>query len=163
MAEENVNADSAGDQSAHGKFALKRIYMKDISFESPLPFNQRGQAQPNVSQDLNTKVSKVDEQHYEVVLNLTVTVKVEEKVAYLVEVHQAGLFLLSGMEEGKMQHILSTVCPGMLFPYAREAIDSLVVRGGFPALMLPPINFDAIYARAIAESRNKAASKSGAH
>lgn len=150
----------------NAQFALQRIYLKDVSFESPLPINARPQTPPAVTQDLHTKVSPMGDNQFEVTLNLTVTVKQEDKVAFLVEVHQAGLFQVSGLPDQQLQHLLSTRCPEILFPYAREVIDSLAVRGNFPALMLPPINFDAIYAQAMAQAQTqanaaKAASKTG--
>lgn len=140
-------------QAPQGKFALQRIYVKDLSFESPMPIHQRPQAKPAVSQDLQTKVTKIAENQYEVVLNLTITVKQEDKVAFLAEVQQAGLFMISGLPEPQLQHLLSTQCATILFPYAREAIDNLAIRGGFPPLQLPPINFDAMYAKAMAEAQ----------
>lgn len=146
-------------QSVKGQFALQRIYVKDISFESPMGINQRSQTKPAISQDLQTKVSKLADNHFEVVLNLTVTVKQDDKVAFLAEVHQAGLFMIAGIEDAPLQHLLSTQCATILFPYAREAIDSLAIRGGFPPLMLPPINFDAMYAKAMAEVQARSAAK----
>ncbi|PCK09569.1 MAG: protein-export chaperone SecB [Alteromonadaceae bacterium] len=147
---------AAADAGAQPQFSVQRIYVKDLSFESPMAVTARPQVQPQVSQDLNTQISKVTEDLYEVVLQLTVTVKLEDKVAFLTEIHQAGLFRVSGLEQARLQHMLSTVGPNIIFPYAREAIDSTVVRGGFPPLMLPPINFDAIYAQAMAEAKARA-------
>jgi preprotein translocase subunit SecB len=102
--------------------------------------------------DLNTKSSRLDEEgNHEVVLTLTITAKLEEQTGFLVEVQQAGIFFVSGIEGEALRQLLSTVAPTMLFPYAREAIDSLVVRGGFPALMIAPVNFDALYRQAVAQ------------
>lgn len=143
-------------QPPGGQFSLQRIYVKDLSFESPMPINQRLQTQPSVQQDLNTQINKVGEEYYEVILQLTITVKQEDKVAFLVEVHQAGFFHIKGIEGPQLQHLLSTMCPNILFPYAREVVDNLATRGGFPPLMLPPINFDSIYAQAMAEAQAKA-------
>lgn len=153
MTEENQEAQQ---QAQNGQFSLQRIYVKDLSFESPMPINQRLQTQPSVQQDLNTQVGKVGDDHYEVVLQLTITVKQEDKVAFLVEVHQAGLFFVKGIEGPQLQHLLSTMCPSILFPYARETIDNLATRGGFPPLMLPPVNFDTVYAQAMAEAQKRA-------
>jgi preprotein translocase subunit SecB len=85
------------------------------------------------------------------VLSITVTAKIEDKNAFLVEVQQAGIFFASGIEAEPLKQILATVAPNILFPYAREAIDNIVVKGGFPALMLAPVNFDALYAQAMAQ------------
>ncbi|MFT5083723.1 MAG: preprotein translocase subunit SecB [Lentisphaeria bacterium] len=157
MTEETQNTVSEEVKAPTAQFALQKIYVKDISFETPMDISARSQAQPAVQQDLNTQINKVGEQHFEVVLKLTITVKQEENVAFLAEVHQAGLFLVTGLEGPKLQQTLSTVAPSILFPYAREAIDSLAIRGGFPPLMLPPLNFDNIYVRAMAEAKAKAA------
>ncbi len=152
--ENPATADSADKPKI--QFALQRIYVKDMSFESPMEINMRSQGKPAVSQDLHTVVGKLGDNHYEVVLTITVTVKQEDKVAFLCEVHQAGLFQVAGADEASLKHMLSSMCPSILFPYAREAIDNMAIRGGFPPLLLPPVNFDAIYARAVAEAQAKA-------
>ena len=147
------------EQQQTANLTVKRIFVKDLSFESPMGVEGfRSTWKPKVGQDLNTQVNRVDEQHYEVVLNMTVTVKHEDddKTAFLVEVHQAGVFQITGVEGPQLQHLLSTMCPNILFPYLREAIDSLAARGGFPPLMLPPINFEAVYAQAMQEAKSKA-------
>jgi preprotein translocase subunit SecB len=105
-----------------------------------------------VNVDLNTRSSKADETgNHEVILTITVTAKMEDKSAFLVEVQQAGIFFAAGIEEDSLKQILATVAPNILFPYAREAIDALVVKGGFPPLMLAPVNFDALYQQAMAQ------------
>lgn len=141
-------------------FATKRIYIKDLSFESPLGFAAfaAGNANPNpkVSQDINTQVDKVGEDLFEVVLKLTVTLKLtEEKTAFLAEVHQAGVFEIKGVPPQHLQPLLTATCPQILFPYVRETIDSLAVKGGFSPLYLPHINFDSLYAQAVAEARSR--------
>ncbi len=149
-------APEAGTESK-GQFALQRIYLKDMSFESPMVISDRPTTKPSLAQDLHTKVDKVGDNHYEVVLHLTITVKQDENVMFLVEVHQAGLFYITGLEQEQIKHVVSSTCPSILFPYARETIDSLAVRGGFQPLMLPPVNFDALYAK----SRSDAAKAEG--
>ncbi|WP_075184891.1 protein-export chaperone SecB [Teredinibacter haidensis] len=158
MAEENQSSEqqTAGEgQAAAPQFAIKRVYAKDISFESPQGIKAfSSQWQPKVSQDLNTQVDKVDDNHFEVVLKLTVTVKMDDdKTAFLAEVHQAGLFEVSGVEGVPLQHLVTSACPQILFPYAREAIDNLATRGGFPPLNLPPVNFDMLFAQAVAKAK----------
>lgn len=157
MTEENKNPEAASQEAPTGiQFAVQRIYLKDLSFEAPNGLIAPNKAQPKVNQDLNTQVNRVGEDLYEVVLNVTVSVKVEEdKTAFLVEVHQAGLFVVKGAEGQQLQHMLTTACPTILFPYVREIIDSTAVRGGFPPLALPPINFDALFARAMNEAKQK--------
>ncbi|MDX5299031.1 MAG: protein-export chaperone SecB, partial [Gammaproteobacteria bacterium] len=116
-----------------------------------------------VNLDLNTAHTRISDSQFEVVLSLTVTAKLDDKVAFLVEVQQAGVFLAKGIEGPQLGQLLGAYCPNILFPYAREAIDSLVTRGSFPALMLAPINFDAIYAQAVAKQQQEAAQAAAAH
>ena len=158
MAEEEQAASTEQPQQ---QFAMQRIYTKDISFESPAtPDVFRKQWQPAVNVDLNTKSNKIDENgNYEVVLTVTITAKMDDETAFLVEVQQAGVFMISGFEGENLRRILGTAAPNILFPYARENIDSLCVKGGFPALMLAPVNFEALYQQAInqAAQQNEAA------
>ena len=150
MADEQVGAQ---EQGTHQQFTLQRIYTKDVSFESPsTPQIFRQNWQPAVNVDLNTKSNRVDEEgNYEVVLTLTVTAKIGEDTAFLVEVQQAGIFFVVGIEGEPLRQVLATVAPNILFPYARESIDALAVKGGFPALLLAPVNFDALYRQALAQ------------
>tara|TARA_R110000823_G_scaffold125385_7_gene252085 strand:+ start:5498 stop:5998 length:501 start_codon:yes stop_codon:yes gene_type:complete len=154
MAEEQAG----NQQQSQQQFAVQRIYTKDLSFESPMsPGVFREQWQPQVNVELNTRSDKVDEEgNFEVVLVITITAKVQEKTAFLCEVHQAGVFLLRGFEGDDLRRILGTAAPNILFPYAREAIDNLVVKGGFPAVMLAPVNFDALFQQAQQQAKQKA-------
>lgn len=157
MTEETNQA--AADEAATNnnvEFNLQRIYLKDLSFESPLGARAfTRQWKPQVNQDLSTKVSRLDDDHYEVVLQFTITVKDDTDTLYLVEVQQAGVFLIKGIPEQQLPTVLNTHCPNLLFPYARETIDNVVVKGTFPALMLPPINFDALFQQAVAQAQAK--------
>lgn len=157
MADEQAAATDQTPQQQ--QFTLQRIYTKDVSYESPgTPEVFRQNWQPAVNVDLNTKSSRIDEQgNHEVVLTLTVTSKLGDDTAFLVEVQQAGIFLVAGIEDESLRQILATVAPNILFPYARENIDALVVKGGFPALMLAPVNFDALYRQAVAQQEGQAA------
>jgi preprotein translocase subunit SecB len=138
-------------------FALQRIYLKDCSFESPKsPDVFRGQWAPKISFNLNTSNQKLAEGVFEVVLRMTIEAKQEETVAFLVEVQQAGIFTCDGFNEADLERVLATVCPNILFPYARETIDAVVVRGSFPAVMLAPVNFDAVYAQSKAQQAGQA-------
>lgn len=144
-------------------FAIERIYLKDLSFEVPqgaASFTK--QWQPRLTQDVVAKINKIDDDHYEVVLRVTIAVKEAEQTAYLVEVHQAGVFLIRGVKGDALTVLLNTHCPSILFPYAREAVDSVVVKGSFPALALPPVNFEALFQQAILEARKKAAATKNA-
>lgn len=136
-----------GPQQAQGpQFGLQRIYLKDSSFESPRsPVVFQGQWEPKINFDIKTRSNKIADDTYEVVLVLTAEAQQEDQTGFLVEVHQAGIFGAKDFEEVQLEQLLATVCPNILFPYAREAIDSLVTKGSFPALMLAPINFEALY------------------
>jgi len=141
-------------------FLIQRIYLKDISFETPMGHDVfTKQYKPAVQQDLNIQSNKVDEHNYEVVLLLTITARIENRVAFLVEVKQAGMFGIAGMEAQAITQLINTTCPQILFPYAREAIDSILNRGTFPPLMLPPINFDAVFVQAIDAANKQQAEK----
>jgi preprotein translocase subunit SecB len=161
MAEEQA---ANQQQQVEQQFAVQRIYTKDLSFESPAtPEVFKKQWQPQVSVDLNTKNSAIDtEGNYEVVLSLTITAKVEEETAFLIEVQQAGIFFVSGIEGDDLRRILATAAPNILFPYARETIDSVCVKGAFPALMIAPVNFDAVYERALTQAQAQDSPEGGA-
>lgn len=136
----------AAEEQAEQKFEIQKIYIKDISFESPNPLEAFGtQWAPNVNVNLNTDAKTVGELQYEVILTVTVTTENEGKTAFLVEVQQAGIFSMDGFEEEQLKGMLGSFCPDILFPYAREAISDLVTRGGFPQLLLAPVNFDALF------------------
>ncbi|MAV07603.1 MAG: protein-export chaperone SecB [Gammaproteobacteria bacterium] len=135
------------------QFSIQRVYLKDLSFETPQgPSAFKKKWQPKVSQDLNTKTDQVEEGLYEVALRVTITVADGEDTIYIVEAEQAGLFNVSGFAEEQLPQILNTTCPGILFPYLRETLDNVVTKGSFPALLLPPINFDALFANALQQA-----------
>ena len=133
------------------EFALERIYVKDLSFESPrAPEVFRDPWQPQIQLEINTRAGALGDERFEVVLTLTVNAKSEAgQTQMIVEVQQAGVFRIRGMDEDRRRRLLATQCPAILFPYGREAIDGLVVKGGFPPLMLAPVNFDAMLDEAI--------------
>lgn len=129
--------------------ALQRVYLKDSSFEAPnSPGIFSGEWRPTVSLNLGSKTSELGEDTYECVLHLTVEAKQGDKTAFMIEVEQAGLFLLRGLETADLQRALVTFCPQQLYPYAREVVADLTSKGGFPALQLQPMNFEAIAAEA---------------
>ena len=147
-------------------FQLQRIYTKDVSFEVPgAPDIFRKQWQPKVNVQLNTDARRLEgsESDYEVVLSLTVTASSEEKTVYLVEIKQAGVFTLSGIEGDEREQLLGAYCPNLLFPYARELVSDLVSRGTFPQLLLQPINFDALYLDAKQRRQEQQAAPEGTH
>lgn len=144
MAEEKQQAEST--EASPQNLAIQKIYTKDISFESPdSPFGFQDEWNPEVTVDLNTDGKTLDNNNFEVVLTVTLTAKNNNKTAFLVEVQQAGVFNVAGFEEEQHAFILGSYCPGTLFPYAREVISSLVTNGGYPPVILAPVNFDALY------------------
>ncbi len=130
------------------QFAVQRIYTKDLSYESPnAPDIFRGEWKPKHELNINTKINQLDANIYEVILSVTVSAQVEEKTAFIVEVQQAGIFSISGFPEQELAPMLGAYCPTLLFPYAREVITDLVVKGSFPQLVLQHVNFDALFAQ----------------
>ena len=154
MAEEEVQVAQAEQQ-----FIIERIYVKDISFEAPnSPDVFTKEWEPDTNLNLNTVVNPLGEDHYEVELHVTVTVKDKEgKTSFLVEVVQAGAFLIQGYPQEQLSHLLASYCPSNLFPYAREVISNLVSKGSFPEMHLSPINFDALYAQKMEQQVQEAA------
>ncbi len=147
MSEQNTAA-AGQEQQAENQFVLQRIYIKDLSFESPKsPEVFRENWEPNIELQLNTNQRQLEGDFFEVVLGITVTARTEDDIAFIAEVEQAGIFLIKGFDEQAMAHVLGSFCPNLLFPYARETLDSVVVKGSFPALMLAPVNFDALFAQ----------------
>ena len=142
-----VKPDEAAAQQ-QAQFALRHIYLKDASFESPRsPGIFQGKQQPKLDFTVKTRNQKLEDDLYEMVLELTAQAKTDEQSAFLVEVQQAGVFLCKNLNEQQLEQVLAIACPTILYPYAREAVDNLLSKGGFPALMLAPINFEAIYAQ----------------
>lgn len=135
------------------QLALQFVYLKDCSFESPQGPRIEDNWNPQINLDLNTTVSVLGDDLREVLLTVTVSAKQGEQTAFLVEVKQAGAFLMRNLSEDDMKRALSSVCPGVLFPYARAAVSNLVMQGGFPQFLLPPVNFEALYARSISDGQ----------
>jgi len=141
-----TNTDINPEEKVEAQFMIQRIYVKNLSFETintPACFQQ--QWEPELSLDINTSNTKLDDGVFEVVLSITATVKNKQATAFLIEVQQAGIFTIQGAPEAQLGHLLGSFCPSILFPYAREAITTEVMRGSFPQLVLAPINFDALY------------------
>jgi len=156
MADETpIGAASAVDPNAQ-ELVLQSIYIKDASFEAPLgPNLQVTEWNPQFGMNMNTTGTLVGENMHEVVLTITLEAKIAEKVAYLVEVKQAGVFLIRGYSEDEARRIVASFCPGVLFPYVRQAISDLILKGGFPPFLLPPVNFDALYQQSLDQARQQ--------
>ncbi|MCW5197384.1 protein-export chaperone SecB [Buchnera aphidicola] len=130
------------------KFHIQKIYIKDVSFESPYaPKIFKKTWNPKISCDLNTISDKLEENLFEVVLRVTVKVNIERKLVFLCEVNQAGIFYIQGIKKIELPHCLNAYCPSILFPYVRENISSLTSKGGFPQLNLEPVNFDLAFSK----------------
>ena len=130
------------------QFSLERIYLKDASYEAPavpVVFTQQLSPQLNVQIGITHGVLSEPQGVHEVVLAVTATAKHGDKTIFLVEIHQAGLFRISGVTGDALTKTLEIACPYILLPFAREAVNDFVSKGGFPQLLLNPINFEALY------------------
>lgn len=133
-------------QQSQQQFFIQRFYVKDLSFEAPnTPEAFTKEWKPELNLDINTQSFALQDDNHEVVLFLTVTVKNKGKLAFLVEVKQAGIFTIKGFNDEELKHTLGSFCPSTLYPYAREVVTDVVTRGGFPQLILAPVNFEALY------------------
>lgn len=151
MTEENKTVENevvANEEQVQTVLQIQRIYVKDVSFEAPnLPHIFQQDWKPKLGFDLSTETKQLGEDLYEISLNISVETTLEDSgdVAFICEVKQAGIFTISGLEDMQLAHCLTSQCPSMLFPYARELVSSLVNRGTFPALNLAHVNFDALF------------------
>ncbi|ADV25967.1 protein-export protein SecB [Pseudoxanthomonas suwonensis 11-1] len=159
MSDETTNgaAATAPQEAAGPAFSVEKIYVKDVSFESPNSpaiFNEPGQ--PDLQLNLNQRVQRLNESAFEVSLRVTLTCKVGEKTAYVAEVDQAGVFGIAGLPPQGVDVLLGTQCPNILFPYVRQLVGDLVQAGGYPPFLLQPINFDALYAETLRQRQASA-------
>lgn len=135
-------------------FDIHRIYVKNVSVESPsTPGIFRENHQPEISIQLSNLTNKMEDDLKEICLRITVTAKVGEETMFLVEVEQAGVFTMKGFSEEQEGHMEGAYCPTILFPYARETIDTLIIKAGFPPIMLAPVNFDMLYAQRLEQMK----------
>ena len=134
--------------AAKREFALQRVYTKDISFETPnTPAIFQKEWKPDTKVNLNTEMQQLTDGVYEVVLTVTVTTTIGEETAYLAEAKQAGIFTITGFSEQELGPLIGAFCPSQLFPFVREVLSDLVMKGSFPQMVLQPVNFDALYAQ----------------
>ena len=140
-----------------GQVRLERLYLKDASFESPRsPAVFTETWKPEMQLDINSQASELADNLFEVVLSVTLRAKLENsKTAFIIDIQQAGIFRIEGVEPETRQRVLGTVCPNTLFPYVRETVDSMAVRGGFPAIQLAPVNFDSLFAEALGKHQDQ--------
>ena len=156
MAENKKSEEATKAAENEQLFQLQKIFLKDTSFETPnSPDIFTENWEPDVNIELQTAGKPLADGIHEVVLTVTVTTQVGDKTAYLVEVHQAGVFTMTGFNENERAHMLGSFCPNILFPFAREAISDFVGKGGFPQLVLAPVNFDALYSQHVQQQKEK--------
>ena len=151
----------AEQEAQNPSFDIRKVYLKDSSLESPNApeIFLEDPGSPDVSVEASIKSNALKEaNYYEIVLSVTVTTKMGDKTGFLVEVQQAGIFQIAGIPEKDMPMALEVACPNVLLPFAREAISDLVGKGGFPQLLLAPINFELLYQ----QKRQKLAEKESA-
>ena len=145
--EEQPEAQTEGDKKI---IRPQKIYLKDVSFESPnSPELFTRKWAPKLAVEMNHSASMLEDDIYEVILAVTTTVSIEDKTAFLAEVHQAGIFVLKGHEPDTLQRLQQVYCLNTLYPYVCTALSDLVTKGGFPQLLLAPIDFRAMYAKNI--------------
>jgi preprotein translocase subunit SecB len=134
------------EEQQQAVFTIEKIYVKDLSVEvpgAPQIFLER--ETPRVDVQLSTQAAPIDESHYEVELSVTTTAKVADRTVFLVEAKQAGIFQIRNLPKDSVEPVLSITCPNILFPYARETVSDAITRSGFPAFLLAPVNFEALY------------------
>lgn len=127
-------------------FTIEKIYVRDLSLEVPhAPGIFREGGAPQVRVELKTHHTRVEGDMYDASVTVTVTAKVNEKIMFIVEVEQAGIFRIRHVPETELGQVLGIGCANILFPYVRETVSDAVTRGGFPTVMLNPVNFEALY------------------
>ena len=149
--------------AAEKQLSIVKIYLKDFSFESPQSPKvfRADEWKPKTSLNLRSAHTPVDGDFHEVVLTISVEAKDDDKTLFLVELHQAGLFEVTGHTPEEAGMLFGSFCPNILFPYARESMAAIIQKGGFPEFILQPINFDALYMQTLQQQEE--AAKSGAH
>jgi len=151
MTENNTAANKADERN----FQIQKIYIKDVSFETPdTPAIFQQKWEPEIGLQLGNSAVTLGDNVHEIVLTITVTAKLGDKTAYLCEIKQAGIFTISGYSDQDMGAMAGAYCPNILFPYAREAISDLVVKGGFPQMLLAPVNFEALYQQHLQQAQS---------
>jgi preprotein translocase subunit SecB len=156
----NGNGSASSSAPATGQFALQKIYIKDLSFEAPntpdiFVDGDTNLAEPQIQLNLKNSHANLAEDNIEVVLHASLHATIKDRTLFMVEIDQAGIFLIKGYGDEERKTLIGTYCPSTLFPYMREAISSVIGKGGFPAMLLQPINFDALFAQAMQEQAGR--------
>lgn len=160
MTEQNRDTLPPGTAGDGQVFEITRIYLKDVSFESPLTprlFIGQIEQSPEFNVQLNAQSQGVGDDLYEVVLSITASAQLGSQTAWLVEIKQAGVFRIAGFERAELAQMLGSFCPNTLYPFAREAVADLINKGGLPSFYLAPISFDALYAEHVEKLRRESA------
>jgi preprotein translocase subunit SecB len=142
------------EESQQPVFSIEKVYVRDLSVEvpnAPKIFLERDA--PKVDIQLGTRASPLDDEHYEVVVTVTTTATLGDKTVFLVEVQQAGIFLVRHLPRESLEPLLSVTCPNILFPYLRESVSDAIVRAGFPPFLLAPVNFEALYQQRLQQAQ----------
>ena len=160
---ENQTAPAANETANGPMLSVQTVYLKDCSYEAPKGPRIDGNWSPQISLDINTSANIVAPELHEVVITVTVGAKQGEVTAFLVEVKQAGLFVMRGLNQDDLRRAIGTICPNVLFPYARVAVSQLVTQGGFPNFVLPPVDFDQLFARGLAQQAGQAGAQGAAN
>lgn len=142
------------EQQVEVRVQVERVYLKDLSFESPrAPQVFASEWKPNVNLDINTTANRLSQTHFEVVLTATLSARSqqdgEDFTGLIIEIQQAGVFLIEGADGPALERILAVACPDILFPYVREAVDNVAAKGTFPPFMLAPVDFASLYQQAV--------------
>ena len=159
MAEQDqTNNQAASEEQPKQQFAVQKIYLKDVSFESPQSpgIFTRDDWKPEVNVQVGNNAARLNDGVYETALTITVTATADDKTIYLAEVQYAGVFTITGFDDAQTQKLVGAYCPNLLFPYIRETVSDMVMKGGFPQMVLQPINFDALYNQHLAEQQKQA-------
>src|SRR3569833_527569 len=158
--ERDMSSNMAGgvpDPNAQGDngptHALQNVYLMDCSYVAPNGPRVDDNWNPQINLDLHTSANTLSPELREVILTVTVAAKQNAATIFLLEVKQAGIFLMRGLSEPDVKRAGSSICPSVVFPYARAAVSHLVTQGGFPQFLLPPVNFDALYAQNVAQQQ----------
>ncbi len=136
-------------------FAIEKIYVKDLSLEipnAPSIFLERDT--PEINMQLGSKNESIEDGLYEVLLTVTITAKIKDKIMFIVEAQQSGIFRIRNVAADEIDPVLGIGCPNILFPYLREVVSDIVTRAGFPPVILSPVNFEALYQQKKAEMKN---------
>ena len=155
MAEQN---GAPANEDASPSLHLAKVYIKDASFEAPnVPEIFEENTPAKIEVRLNLSHKEIKDTIHEVMLQITTTSNIEDQTVFLAEVQQAGLFVITGMDPNQLQNVLNVYCPTALFAYAREALGSLIAKGGFPQVLLTPLNFEMMYQQTLQKKQEAAA------